>query len=242
MASSTAWRKLPASTLARLPSRRRQPMELPPSHCLKSEKSVAFVPSTWGTTIYATRDMLFLASQGYDEHPLSRSGFIQTTFILGFSLDGDGAAKGAIVGKAPGTVLNQFSMDFYDGHLRVATTTWSDWVCPFDTEDTTNDAEDVELSEPMPDMEDEPTFCGGTRTRGPQNQITVLSTESGEVMNEVGYLGGLGKPGESIYAVRFIKDKGFVVTFERIDPFYTCRFICAIRPSSCRRARDFRFF
>mmetsp|Transcript_17034 Transcript_17034/g.36945 ORF Transcript_17034/g.36945 Transcript_17034/m.36945 type:complete len:982 (+) Transcript_17034:2-2947(+) len=196
---------------------------------LETEKSVAFVPSTWGTTIYATRDMLFLASQGYDEHPLSRSGVIQTTFILGFRLDGDGAAKGTIVGKAPGTVLNQFSMDFYDGHLRVATTTWSDWVCPFDdeetggaTEDATNDGdEDVNFSQPMPDIEEEPTFCGDTRTRGPQNQITVLSTESGEVMNEVGYLGGLGKPGESIYAVRFIKDKGFVVTFERSDPFYT---------------------
>ena len=73
--------------------------------------------------------MLFLASQGYDEHPKSRSGFIPSTFILGFDL-GDGPAKGASVGKVPGTVLNQFSIDMYEDHLRVATTTWSDWVCP----------------------------------------------------------------------------------------------------------------
>ena len=30
----------------------------------------------------------------------------------------------------------------------------------------------------------------------------------------------IGKPGEEIYAVRFYKDKAYIVTFERIDPLY----------------------
>ncbi|XOV79762.1 MAG: beta-propeller domain-containing protein [Aestuariibacter sp.] len=30
----------------------------------------------------------------------------------------------------------------------------------------------------------------------------------------------IGKPGEDIYAVRFIQDKAYIVTFERIDPLY----------------------
>lgn len=34
----------------------------------------------------------------------------------------------------------------------------------------------------------------------------------------------IGKPGEDVYAVRFIGDKGYVVTFERIDPLYVIDF------------------
>lgn len=37
----------------------------------------------------------------------------------------------------------------------------------------------------------------------------------------VGQISNLGKPGEQIFSVRFIGDKGFVVTFEQTDPFYT---------------------
>ena len=33
-------------------------------------------------------------------------------------------------------------------------------------------------------------------------------------------VGGLGK-GERIYAVRFVGDKGYVVTFRQVDPLYT---------------------
>jgi len=189
---------------------------------LQIQKSVAFVPSSWSTTIYATKDMLFLASQGYDEHPKSRSGFIPSTFILVFDL-GDGPAKGASVGKVPGTVLNQFSIDMYEGHLRVATTTWSDWVCGEDETSSPGSTSDepialtVSSSDLMPV---EPEFCGDDRFRGPQNQITVLEVD-GDIMDEVGQLSGLGKPGESIFAVRYIGWKAFVVTFQRTDPFYT---------------------
>lgn len=198
---------------------------------LQVQKSVAFVPSSWSTTIYATQDNLFIASQGYDEHPLSRSGYIPTTFILGFDL-GDGPARGAKVGKVPGTVLNQFSIDMYEGHLRVATTTWSDWVCPNEltVEEVNEVADEVDVSDAdlieesatiMTTEElpfDDGIFCRGDRFRGPQNQISVLEVEGdADVMVQKGQLGGLGKPGESIYAVRYIDWKAFVVTFERTD-------------------------
>merc|ERR1712125_181697 len=32
---------------------------------------------------------------------------------------------------------------------------------------------------------------------------------------------GLGHPGESIYSVRFMEEKAFMVTFRQTDPFYT---------------------
>ena len=208
---------------------------------LQVQKSVAFVPSSWSTTIYATQDNLFIASQGYDEHPSSRSGYIPTTFLLGFDL-GDGPAKGAKVGKVPGTVLNQFSIDMYEGHLRVATTTWSDWVCPTEpvAEEPDEGADEVDAPDadsieesvmttssssptvvdilPTEPMDDERIFCIGDRFRGPQNQITLLGVNGdSDIMEQKGQLGGLGKPGESIYAVRYIGWKAFVVTFERTD-------------------------
>ena len=52
-----------------------------------------------------------------------------------------------------------------------------------------------------------------------QSYVTVLATRSGR-LEKVGQVGGLGK-GERIYAVRFIGERGYVVTFRQIDPLYT---------------------
>jgi len=53
-----------------------------------------------------------------------------------------------------------------------------------------------------------------------QNSIYTLKEENGE-LKVIGILNGLGKKGETIRSVRFIKDKAFVVTFRQTDPFYT---------------------
>jgi Beta propeller domain len=52
-----------------------------------------------------------------------------------------------------------------------------------------------------------------------QSYVTVLR-EDGPRLTEVGRVGGLGR-GEQIYAVRFIGDVGYVVTFRQVDPLYT---------------------
>ncbi|MEW8117086.1 MAG: beta-propeller domain-containing protein [Candidatus Thiodiazotropha sp.] len=52
------------------------------------------------------------------------------------------------------------------------------------------------------------------------NRLYVLA-QSGEQLAERAYLEGLGKPGEEVYAVRFDEEKGYVVTFQRIDPLIT---------------------
>ncbi|MCP5033268.1 MAG: hypothetical protein GY939_15830, partial [Actinomycetia bacterium] len=49
--------------------------------------------------------------------------------------------------------------------------------------------------------------------------VTVLA-EEGRALEAVGQVGGLGR-GEQIFAVRFLGNKGYVVTFEQIDPLYT---------------------
>jgi inhibitor of cysteine peptidase len=73
-------------------------------------------------------------------------------------------------------VLNQFSMDEYEGYFRVATTTY------------------------------EPT---------PRNHVYVLNM----ALNITGSLENLA-PGETIYAARFMGERGYLVTFKQTDPLF----------------------
>lgn len=55
--------------------------------------------------------------------------------------------------------------------------------------------------------------------RESESAVTVLR-ERGTALEHVGRVGGLGR-GERIYAVRFIGDAGYLVTFRQVDPLYT---------------------
>lgn len=88
--------------------------------------------------------------------------------------------------EVPGTPLNQFSLDEYQNHLRVATTIGeSFWMWSI----------------------------GGERESA--NDVYVLDKNL-EITGSVKDLG----LGERVYSVRFIEDKGYVVTFRQIDPFF----------------------
>jgi hypothetical protein len=52
-----------------------------------------------------------------------------------------------------------------------------------------------------------------------ESQVATLAERS-DALVQLGRVGGLGK-GERIYAVRFIDDTGYVVTFRQVDPLYT---------------------
>lgn len=115
-----------------------------------------------------------------------------TTRLHLFSLAPTGATYLAS-GEVPGNVLNQFSMDLWNGSLRVATTT-ENW-----------------------------------NTGGSESQVTVLQ-QRGDRLETVGAVGGLGK-GEQIYSVRFVGDRGYVVTFRQVDPLYTLDLADATNPT-----------
>ena len=61
-----------------------------------------------------------------------------------------------------------------------------------------------------------------------QSYVTVLATKGGR-LEKAGQVGGLGR-GERIYAVRFIGDRGYVVTFRQTDPLYTLDLADPARP------------
>ncbi|MFA6511807.1 MAG: beta-propeller domain-containing protein [Patescibacteria group bacterium] len=99
-----------------------------------------------------------------------------TSGIVKISLDSFTVAG---TGEVPGYLLNQFSVDEYNGNLRVATTS------------------DANL--------------GGASV----NDVYILDKD----LKTIGSVLDLGV-GERIYSARFIGDKGYVVTFRQIDPFY----------------------
>nr|ACU26463.1 secreted protein [uncultured bacterium HF186_25m_13D19] len=160
---------------------------------LNLETTEAFgtaVPGTWGE-VYASADAMYIASTnwGYawywmtdDEAPRVMS------HIHKFDISPtSGRAAYVASGSVPGYVLNQFSMDEYQGALRVATTEPSAWGWWGDDEES-------------------------------ESRVSVLGEASGALV-ELGHVGGLGK-GERIYSVRFMGERGYVVTFRQVDPLY----------------------
>jgi uncharacterized secreted protein with C-terminal beta-propeller domain len=93
------------------------------------------------------------------------------------------------VGEIPGAILNQFSLDEYNGKLRVAVSVGDNfWVFGNITSGALNNS---------------------------VNDVYILDDK----LNIISSIKDLGL-GERIYSVRFIENKGYVVTFRQIDPFY----------------------
>ena len=66
---------------------------------------------------------------------------------------------------------------------------------------------------------EQPVWFQGRQDGDSESFVTVL-VEHGRSLDLVGRVDGLGR-GERIYAVRFVGDKGYVVTFRQVDPLYT---------------------
>jgi uncharacterized secreted protein with C-terminal beta-propeller domain len=151
------------------------------------------------STVYVSQSNIYVAYTNYiDYYADSIPGNIFTGGVIS-SLNVQQAQNSTIVraaysagtvtvaasGTVPGTVLNQFSLDEYQGYFRVATSRFA-------------------------------TF-GGTNTKS--DDVYVLSSN----MSQISALTNIA-PGENIYAVRFVGDMGYVVTFEQIDPLFVISF------------------
>jgi uncharacterized secreted protein with C-terminal beta-propeller domain len=72
-------------------------------------------------------------------------------------------------------------------------------------------------------------WWGTTDDEEPASSVTVLADDGRGNLQKVGHVGGLG-PGEQIFAVRFMGTKGYIVTFEQVDPLYTLDLSDPTRP------------
>jgi len=107
---------------------------------------------------------------------------LEKTAIVKVGLDN---LKVAGTGNVPGKLLNQFSLDEYQGNLRVAVTIGGDWnMFSMNRNDSISD-------------------------------VYILNSS----LNVMGSVKGLGAT-EKIYSVRFLANRGYLVTFRQTDPFY----------------------
>jgi len=113
---------------------------------------------------------------------------VEQTAVHRISIDGASISYQA-TGTVSGHVLNQFSMDEYNGNFRIATTGYS-----FNQVASTG---------------------GVASTYVQQTNLYVL--DSG--LHIIGKLEGLS-PGEAFYAARFMGDRAYLVTFQRMDPLF----------------------
>ena len=149
------------------------------------------------STVYASKSRMYFATERWvDPEVLAEDGAPagRSTQIHGFDVSADDATRYVGGGNVRGYLLNQFSLSEHKGALRVATTEDPPWFA------------DV----PQPE---------GQERQQSESFVTVLDEVGGRLV-QTGRVGGLGK-GERIYAVRFVDDIGFVVTFRQTDPLYT---------------------
>ena len=158
--------------------------------------SSASLMTSYGSTVYMTRDALYVATAEYN---YDQSGFSSDTRIDRFSVAGTNVTWQAC-GVVPGTLINQFAMDEQGGYLHVATHTFAQH---WGSNDPTVDAID---------------WSNGVWTTQNDNGVYVLDTE-GNTLDEVGSVTGLA-PGEQLFAARFFGDKAYLVTFLRTDPLF----------------------
>jgi len=147
--------------------------------------------------MYVSLNALYLAETVY--HYDNTTSYTRMT-ISQYNIDIPNATmEFRASGIVEGTSLNQFSMDEYEGYLRVATTnrvwTWSE---------TSN------------------VWWDWMSNSVTTNHLYILKVSpTAHEFDLIGHMSeGLGKPNESIQSVRFSGNTAYVVTFLRTDPLY----------------------
>lgn len=148
----------------------------------------------YGDTVYCSENNLYLTVPIYNSSETD-SNVLNKTEIYKFSISG-GGLKYSCKTEINGDVNDQFSLDEYNGNLRIATTATIEEVP--DKTTTEDGVTTVEI---------------GKRTKN--NILYVLD----ENLNKISELTDFGIT-EKIYSVRFIKDVAYIVTFKEIDPLF----------------------
>ena len=149
------------------------------------------VVSNW-STFYASKDTLLLAEPAHDWWWYWwYQNDPDQLNLHAFDISTPGQTRYAGSGRVDGQIVDQFSLDEDNGAIRVATTTGMLWRW-------------------WADDEDRPVL---------ENHVWVLE-DQGAHLGVVGHIGGIAK-GERIMSSRFQGNKGYLVTFEQIDPLFT---------------------
>jgi hypothetical protein len=171
----------------------------------ETEFEIDHITSRWAH-VYSSGNTLLLAEPVADWWWFWRNNdFEDATNIHAFDISNSDATSYLGSGRVSGTVQDQFSMSEFQGSIRIASTSdiWGRWWL------------DSEMDE-----NGEPIF------NGPSNQVTILQHEGDDCLIspcnsliQVGIVDDIA-PNETIWSVRFIGNRGYLVTFENIDPLW----------------------
>ena len=169
-----------------------------------------------GDTVYMNQDNLFLCKTVYGDHasesvsegPYEVTSHVtdMTTTVNRFSI-ADGKLTYAATGSVPGALNNQFSLDEYDGNLRMATTERNGGYKLYVDEDhkfENYEAMDTEQS----------------------NDVFVLDSD----LKMIGSATDIA-PDESVYSARFDGDFGYLCTYRTTDPIFAVDLSNPAQPS-----------
>jgi inhibitor of cysteine peptidase len=168
-------------------------------------------------TLYATRQSIYLTQASY-----LADDSADATAIHKFAMDEQTLPHYVASGTAPGSLLNQFSLSEHNGFLRVATTIHSFVTLP-DVVDLpirtggggSGSAGSVGATQPA----DASSVASAVAVRPTSSNAVFVMAEAEGKLDVVGRAVDLA-PDEIIYAARFIGERGFLVTFRRIDPLF----------------------
>ncbi len=175
-----------------------------------------------------------IIESGFQEIELEIQKEIEQTVIHKISIN-DGNIEYKASGHVPGQVLNQFSMDEYDGYFRIVTTTSRfGGIGPvtISRSEVGKDVEDDVGIEQETKRLDDSNVGQAVEPSKPVARDTVISSPAPPQptsLNHVYVLDSdlkiVGKvedlaPGESIYSVRFMGKRAYLVTFRRVDPLF----------------------
>lgn len=151
-------------------------------------------------TYYVSGEHIYFAQRSWENGAT-------TTELLKFQYkDGNILPMGSVT--IDGYLLNQFSMDEYNGYLRVAAT-----VTPTYSISTGYIEEDISTSNALMESAADPVVHPSAVMT---NALYIIDSD----MNLAGKIDNLA-PGERIYSVRFMGDTGYFVTFRETDPLFS---------------------
>ena len=166
-------------------------------------------------TIYASPEALYLTDADYDPD----DNYREVTAIHKLTFGEDGAARYTASGAIPGRLLNQFSLGEYDGYLRAAThvSNFGDFPMGMNGEDIAVAVSSASSGSSDADVAVDDATAQSI-TSEDYNAVYVLG-ESDAELAVVGLVDGIA-PGEDIHSARFMGERGFLVTFEKVDPLF----------------------
>ena len=179
-----------------------------------SEKTDSKAVFGYSDVCYVSENNIYIASGCYEDSDVSRTLIRKISYT-------DGKLAGVAQTKIKGTLNDSFSIDEYEGNLRLGTTI-----------DEIYSNDDIM---PLNETADETADKSGTTDKSDASKVTekavaenvkdaVPGTNSLYVLNDkleiIGSIHNLAKD-ETIYSARFMGNTGYFVTYRQVDPLFS---------------------